>query len=111
MAEGDPPSSHRYGNDVVGMSYRRPTSAPLRKLTVDLIKTYRKINEVHHVLELFVIAQYNHSGIVFSLTVMSTSLCHLLAIETFQKYANYPHHWLIVVIIPFMEVIQSHDAL
>lgn len=27
-------------------SFRSPSSAPLRKLTVDLIKTYRKINEV-----------------------------------------------------------------
>ena len=27
-------------------SFRSPTNAPLRKLTVDLIKTYRKINEV-----------------------------------------------------------------
>ena len=26
--------------------YRSPAEAPLRKLTVDLIKTYRKINEV-----------------------------------------------------------------
>ena len=29
-----------------GDSYRHPSSAPLRKLTVDLIKTYRKINDV-----------------------------------------------------------------
>ena len=30
-------------------SFRSPTNAPLRKLTVDLIKTYRKINEVRFV--------------------------------------------------------------
>ena len=29
-----------------GEGYRHPSSAPLRKLTVDLIKTYRKINDV-----------------------------------------------------------------
>jgi hypothetical protein len=28
--------------------YRSPAEAPLRKLTVDLIKTYRKINEVYY---------------------------------------------------------------
>ena len=27
-------------------AFRSPTNAPLRKLTVDLIKTYRTINEV-----------------------------------------------------------------
>ena len=32
-----------------GDSYRHPSSAPLRKLTVDLIKTYRKINDVSEV--------------------------------------------------------------
>ena len=29
-----------------GDGYRHPSYAPLRKLTVDLIKTYRKINDV-----------------------------------------------------------------
>ena len=29
-----------------GDGYRHPSTAPLRKLTVDLIKTYRKINDV-----------------------------------------------------------------
>ena len=32
-----------------GDSYRHPSSAPLRKLTVDLIKTYRKINDVSEI--------------------------------------------------------------
>ena len=29
-------------------SYRDPTTAPLRKLSVDLIKTYKHINEVYY---------------------------------------------------------------
>ena len=33
---------------VVKPSYRDPTAAPLRKLSVDLIKTYKHINEVYY---------------------------------------------------------------
>ena len=32
--------------EPVSSTHRDPSSAPLRKLTVDLIKTYRHINEV-----------------------------------------------------------------
>ncbi len=35
-----------YQPDFPPESFRNPSSGPLRKLTVDLIKTYRKINEV-----------------------------------------------------------------
>ena len=35
-----------YQQDYSTESFRNPANAPLRKLTVDLIKTYRKINEV-----------------------------------------------------------------
>ena len=45
MADSEPSSIHMYGHEG-GMTYRKPGGAPLRKLTVDLIKTYRKINEV-----------------------------------------------------------------
>lgn len=45
MADGEPSTIHMYGHEG-GMTYRKPGVAPLRKLTVDLIKTYRKINEV-----------------------------------------------------------------
>lgn len=33
---------------TVGQTYRDPCEAPLRKLTVDLIKTYKHINEVYY---------------------------------------------------------------
>jgi len=33
-------------HDVGGGNYRDPNAAPLRKLSVDLIKTYKRINEV-----------------------------------------------------------------
>ena len=36
--------------ESVSSTHRDPSSAPLRKLTVDLIKTYRHINEVSFVL-------------------------------------------------------------
>lgn len=35
-----------YQQEYSSESFRNPANAPLRKLTVDLIKTYRKINEV-----------------------------------------------------------------
>ena len=38
-----------YQQDYPAESFRNPANAPLRKLTVDLIKTYRKINEVSQV--------------------------------------------------------------
>ena len=41
-----------------GFSCRSPSEAPLRKLTVDLIKTYRKINEVQTVVCLFVVCLF-----------------------------------------------------
>ena len=37
---------HHQAAEFTPESFRSPTNAPLRKLTVDLIKTYRKINEV-----------------------------------------------------------------
>ena len=36
--------------ESVSSTHRDPSSAPLRKLTVDLIKTYRHINEVSFVM-------------------------------------------------------------
>jgi hypothetical protein len=41
--------------------YRDPSSAPLRKLSVDLIKTYKHINEVRPKLDsiLIYMQQYN----------------------------------------------------
>lgn len=39
---------HQSEYSTVIESYRSPGQAPLRKLTVDLIKTYRKINEVYY---------------------------------------------------------------
>jgi hypothetical protein len=42
--EGNPlPAGYQQG---LVESHRDPAEAPIRKLTVDLIKTYRKINEV-----------------------------------------------------------------
>ena len=51
MASGEMPQipmayQHQSEYSTVIESYRSPGHAPLRKLTVDLIKTYRKINEV-----------------------------------------------------------------
>jgi len=34
------------GEDLACTDFRNSSNAPIRKLTVDLIKTYRKINEV-----------------------------------------------------------------
>ena len=40
--------------EPMSSTHRDPSSAPLRKLTVDLIKTYRHINEVStHMNRLF----------------------------------------------------------
>ena len=39
------PSGHR-SNGSDGKTYRDPATAPIRKLSVDLIKTYKSINEV-----------------------------------------------------------------
>ena len=50
MVDGHMPSHMGYAP----FSCRSPSEAPLRKLTVDLIKTYRKINEVQTVVCLFV---------------------------------------------------------
>ncbi len=33
---------------ITSFKFREPNSAPLRKLSVDLIKTYKHINEVSH---------------------------------------------------------------
>ena len=41
--------THQHHALGTGDGYRHPSSAPLRKLTVDLIKTYRKINDVSEV--------------------------------------------------------------
>jgi hypothetical protein len=41
-------------SNAVAISYRDPTTAPLRKLSVDLIKTYKLINEVTNVESLLV---------------------------------------------------------
>lgn len=40
------PMAYQHQADYTPDSFRSPINAPLRKLTVDLIKTYRKINEV-----------------------------------------------------------------
>lgn len=53
MASGEMPQipmayQHQSEYSTVIESYRSPGHAPLRKLTVDLIKTYRKINEVYY---------------------------------------------------------------
>ena len=40
------PMAYQHQSEYAPDSFRSPVSAPLRKLTVDLIKTYRKINEV-----------------------------------------------------------------
>ena len=39
-------SAAMMSNQEPASTHRDPSSAPLRKLTVDLIKTYRHINEV-----------------------------------------------------------------
>jgi hypothetical protein len=41
--------THHHHALGTGDNYRQPSSAPLRKLTVDLIKTYRKINDVSEI--------------------------------------------------------------
>ena len=41
-----PSADHTHHSLGTGEGYRHPSAAPLRKLTVDLIKTYRKINDV-----------------------------------------------------------------
>ena len=37
---------HRMAYHAEYFKFRNPSEAPLRRLTVDLIKTYRRINEV-----------------------------------------------------------------
>lgn len=48
LSSSDVTPHHQHQHHALGMGegYRHPSSAPLRKLTVDLIKTYRKINDV-----------------------------------------------------------------
>lgn len=43
-------------------SYRDPTTAPLRKLSVDLIKTYKHINEVYYAKKKRRAQQTQHDG-------------------------------------------------
>ena len=40
------PMAYQHQSEYSTEPFRSPAHAPLRKLTVDLIKTYRKINEV-----------------------------------------------------------------
>lgn len=41
-------------------TFREPASAPLRKLSVDLIKTYKRINEVsHHMIHMLRLTKNN----------------------------------------------------
>ncbi len=46
--------AYQHQPDYAPESFRSPTNAPLRKLTVDLIKTYRKINEVRIIMYVYV---------------------------------------------------------
>lgn len=41
-------SSYHHQNKLLSLKFRDPSSAPLRKLSVDLIKTYKHINEVYY---------------------------------------------------------------
>ena len=38
--------AHNFYNTRLPTSFRDPSAAPLRKLSIDLIKTYKHINEV-----------------------------------------------------------------
>jgi len=42
----DFPDSYHVVTSTAALIYRDPTTAPLRKLSVDLIRTYKNINEV-----------------------------------------------------------------
>lgn len=42
-------------------AFRDPVEAPLRKLSVDLIKTYKHINEVRFFLSIFFLLLFNHT--------------------------------------------------
>ena len=44
--------AYQHQSEYTPESFRSPVNAPLRKLTVDLIKTYRKINEVEQSMKL-----------------------------------------------------------
>lgn len=73
MAEGEPSVIQMYSHEG-GVTYRKPGSAPLRKLTVDLIKTYRKINEVC----MYQCAYQLLSESVFCLIINSSPCCWIV---------------------------------
>lgn len=62
---GMPPISNPSSNDIQAMQARIPptfrdsSTAPLRKLSVDLIKTYKHINEVSVIILSDIIFDYN----------------------------------------------------
>ena len=60
-------------------TFREPSTAPLRKLSVDLIKTYKHINEVSlcMAIHLFCILL----EIVLAITIKLVSECHVLGSE------------------------------
>lgn len=49
--------------------YRSQTEAPIRKLTVDLIKTYRKINDVCYLIHVFGLVCIHVHVLCFPLTM------------------------------------------
>lgn len=48
----------------MGQGYRDPSQAPLRKLSVDLIKTYKHINEVSDWLSIVTVSRYYYIYLV-----------------------------------------------
>jgi len=46
-------------------AFRDPVEAPLRKLSVDLIKTYKHINEVRSFLFFFLLFDHRHQNSIF----------------------------------------------
>ena len=66
---------HPLAEDVVSYEaeqYRNQTEAPIRKLTVDLIKTYRKINDVRTV---HTYIQYQWVGVRSVTVLVSLLVC------------------------------------
>jgi hypothetical protein len=66
MAESNDDRTQPVPNNAVNApqtSYRDPSAAPLRKLSVDLIKTYKHINEVSP-WNVIIRVQYNYENLV-----------------------------------------------
>ena len=78
--------------------FRCPADAPLRKLTVDLIKTYRKINDVSRVCvawgQVCMLWYVCGRVCIVKVVLMKVWYTHILYICTYNNYIHtYIHTW------------------